>query len=64
MNTVDCHVTAVTGEITCKYNKYWVPVEYVTSWPALGTDGTGNSEIMCMTLEDAEAVKVGLVFQQ
>lgn len=58
MNTVDCKVTAITDEIRVLHNKYWVPVEYSCE------GGTGNSEIMRMTLEDAEDVKVGLVFQQ
>lgn len=68
MNLVDCHVTEVaskagpasqvTGPPRELYGKWWVPVNY-ESWGC-----PGNSEIMCNTLEEADAVKVGDVFQQ
>lgn len=58
MNLIDCTVTEITGPIWSKYDRFWVPVNYI----AYGQPG--NSEIMCRSLEEAEAVKVGLVFQQ
>lgn len=68
MNLVDCHVTEITGPPRELYGKWWVPVNY-ESWgcpgkPRSGTIGDGNSEIMCKTLEEAEAVKVGDMFLQ
>lgn len=56
MNLVDCYVTAITAPPRGLYGKWWVPVNYDSE------GGYGNSEIMCHTLEEAEAVKVGDVF--
>jgi hypothetical protein len=57
MNLIDLHVVEVIGEPYEAYGKYWVKVL------ANGEGHIAPGTVMCNSLEDAQKVKPGYVFQ-
>lgn len=56
MNLVDAQVTKIMGPPEFKYDNWWVPVEY-DCWGQLG-----KTELMFMTKEAAEKLKINFKF--